>query len=518
MKTPPQALCVGLILFSGAAAALAQNPADPNELRPRDKSLIDKFEIRRARELAGNTFPEYLPVPSAIEKSILKRLEEKTEVSFTDNPLDECLKFLSEFHHVQIWADPSQAPGDLTVSLQASHISLRSCLNLILPPLGLCYVVEDDVLKVTSSTAAAEKRITRSYPISDLIESPDDIPELLQVLYCGLAHSADAPETQVLANRSTVIVRQSHQVHDQVRQLMCDLRESRHMKTGHLPEPSDVEQKILDALNNPTDVVFRDIDLQDALNFLKEQHGIQVWLDRTRLAEQDVKVTLELTKVSLRSCLNLLLEPHGLCSYVEDDVLKVTTKAFAASTFVTRVYPIRDLLDSGEDDGALQLLLTRSLGLHTDPELPANLRVSSKYQSVILNQSYLVHDQLEQLLRDLRKTRESERDRNLVLLVLTLKNPDGTRNDTPYVLCGDALLTMDNVQQGLAREVQRIVNASGKEAVRQTSIVIRAQSGIPNSAITSLIKECNAAGFVIVKVQPIQATNSNPTDGSKKAE
>ena len=48
-------------------------------------------------------------------------------------------------------------------------ISLRSALRLILEEFDLTYVVQDEVLKITSKEKADEILTTRVYPVADLV-------------------------------------------------------------------------------------------------------------------------------------------------------------------------------------------------------------------------------------------------------------------------------------------------------------------------------------------------------------
>lgn len=177
------------------------------------------------------------------------------------------------------------------------------------------------------------------------------------------------------------------------------------LQAEYLPRPSTNEQKILETLNKQVEVILRDIDLPEAMNHLKETHGIEIWIDTMQLNGQEVKVSLETSKASLRSCLNLLLEPHGLCYFVEDDVLKVTTQEFAETKLITRTYPVDDLYDTPEEAAELAASLTSGLGLARKSDTPRSLIVSAKHGVIIARQSHRVHNELLQLLRDLRAPR-----------------------------------------------------------------------------------------------------------------
>ncbi len=108
------------------------------------------------------------------------------------------------------------------------------------------------------------------------------------------------------------------------------------------------EEKMRRSLSKPTTVEFLDLPLEDCLTFLKEYHGINIWLDKPTLADEgvalDQPVTLNLAGVTFRSVLKLLLEPLQLTYVIEDEVMKITTSAKAGEKLTTRVYPVGDLV------------------------------------------------------------------------------------------------------------------------------------------------------------------------------
>jgi hypothetical protein len=108
----------------------------------------------------------------------------------------------------------------------------------------------------------------------------------------------------------------------------------------------NTSERIHAKLDNPTEVTFLDQPLEEAINFLRDFHQVNIWIDRATLSDEgiqlDVPVTLQVSGVSFRSTLKLLLDPIGLTYVVEDEVMKVTTPSKA--TNVIAVYNIRDVL------------------------------------------------------------------------------------------------------------------------------------------------------------------------------
>ena len=58
---------------------------------------------------------------------------------------------------------------DQPVTLKLAGVSFRSVLKLFLEPVQLTYVIENEVMKITTATKAGEKLSTRVYPVGDLV-------------------------------------------------------------------------------------------------------------------------------------------------------------------------------------------------------------------------------------------------------------------------------------------------------------------------------------------------------------
>src|SRR6185369_12394382 len=58
---------------------------------------------------------------------------------------------------------------DQPITLKLAGVTLRSVLKLLLEPVQLTYVIEDEVMKITTSAKAGEKLTTRVYPVGDLV-------------------------------------------------------------------------------------------------------------------------------------------------------------------------------------------------------------------------------------------------------------------------------------------------------------------------------------------------------------
>ncbi|MGA2068155.1 MAG: hypothetical protein ABSG86_24500 [Thermoguttaceae bacterium] len=134
------------------------SPTDWNALTRRRGRLTDADRHRSPREL-----------------EIEQKLRTPVSVAFHNKPLSQAMEELSKIAGVNIVLDEEglrqeglspDTPVNFSLS---SDIMLRSVMNLILGPRNLCFLVEDEVLRVTSREARSGKLIVRKYPVGDLV-------------------------------------------------------------------------------------------------------------------------------------------------------------------------------------------------------------------------------------------------------------------------------------------------------------------------------------------------------------
>ncbi len=138
------------------------------------------------------------------------------------------------------------------------------------------------------------------------------------------------------------------------------------------------EEAIRAMLDEPVECSFQEIPLREAITSLKDQlrgktkrpgddpaddltaeeerrlqeelrQGVNIWFDEKAISDDgtvslDDPVSLELSGVSFKTVLKLLLQPRGLTWLIEDQVLKITTQTESDAKLQTRVYPVGDLV------------------------------------------------------------------------------------------------------------------------------------------------------------------------------
>lgn len=108
------------------------------------------------------------------ERKILKALDEKIDLDLNEIPLIDVIEYLKQRHGIEIQLDGKSledegiAP-DTSVSRTVRGVALRSALRLILSELDLAYVIENEVLLITTRTQAEKKRTAQAHAETDLV-------------------------------------------------------------------------------------------------------------------------------------------------------------------------------------------------------------------------------------------------------------------------------------------------------------------------------------------------------------
>lgn len=110
-----------------------------------------------------------------------------TEFEFVDMPLDEAMDFVADFHNITVRIDESalrdaEISTDAAVNLIVTDITLRSALRMACGPLGLDFIVQDEVLKITTAKVAANTLEMRVYDVRHLSEAGFEPAALAEVI------------------------------------------------------------------------------------------------------------------------------------------------------------------------------------------------------------------------------------------------------------------------------------------------------------------------------------------------
>lgn len=112
------------------------------------------------------------------ERRITAALDDQTTINFADTPLTDVVEYLQRQHDIPIILDvvAIEEAGllvDEPINLVLAGVTLQSALKIMLAEFELTYVIEDEVMKITTIEVANEKLSTRVYPVGDLVVDLD---------------------------------------------------------------------------------------------------------------------------------------------------------------------------------------------------------------------------------------------------------------------------------------------------------------------------------------------------------
>ncbi len=179
------------------------------------------------------------PEKLRIETGLLKRVS----LDFKDVPLSEVMAHLAAAADVNIVLDTLglEEVGVLPsakVTITVDGIMLKSALNLVLKPLHLAYVIEDEVLKITSRQRRLGELEVRTYSVCDLVTGPEagnDDKRIIDfdVLYDLISTTVEPDSWEEVGGPGSIrafeptcslVVRQTQQVHEEITELLQQIR------------------------------------------------------------------------------------------------------------------------------------------------------------------------------------------------------------------------------------------------------------------------------------------------------
>jgi hypothetical protein len=118
-------------------------------------------------------------------------------------------------------------------------------------------------------------------------------------------------------------------------------------------ETDSRKQEVLNKLNSMRlSVDFKDNTLDEALGFIRDFSGLNIVIDAevsAKISPEQLKVTLRVKDLLLKSCLKLLLSSRELTATYKEGVILVVPKGKADKSVSLQIYDVRDLLVKIQD-------------------------------------------------------------------------------------------------------------------------------------------------------------------------
>lgn len=387
---------------------------------------------------AGTTVKDVVPLTDrrrplfvgATEKSgqLQRKLNEVVSISVHDSPLLKAIEKLSQATSVNIVFDQAALKSvdvseNAPITIEVTDITLRNTLKLMLTPLKLSYVVDGEVIRITTPpTIVAPSVVVVAYPVADLL-SPNEAPDVGLVNLVQLIGGVVGPEawkvrgSQIVHNVSTksIFVRQTPDVQGEIYDFLEMMRRS--VQDSGSTDAMDAsaggverEQKLALQLQKPIDLLFDEVPLEEVLNQIQKQIGTTISFNTTTIEDptriRKIPVTIHLREVTIEKALQLVLEPLDLDYIVKRFELQVTTRAQAAATALIATYNVSDLLKPqmapSEMERLIKLIQTMvEPGSWDDAGGKSTIRGNMALCTLVVRQTRANHARIRELLEAL---------------------------------------------------------------------------------------------------------------------
>ena len=137
---------------------------------------------------SAEPWPSTGPGNSSAYKKIQAALDAEARFDFIDTPLDQVVEFLKDQQDIPIVFDTIALDDvgvgtDVPITGSMQGVSLGSSLRILLGQLDLTYVIENEVLMVTTPEMAASRPEVRVYKVTALLGDDMDTNGLAMTLY-----------------------------------------------------------------------------------------------------------------------------------------------------------------------------------------------------------------------------------------------------------------------------------------------------------------------------------------------
>jgi len=229
----------GSSMFVDAELVVSQTDEIQSQIARLLAGLQKVRRLDRATLRKGGTPTVLFPMETAAEAHIRQVVESRHDFDITGAPLNGIAKLLTAELKIPIQLDSlalvdAGISDELKLSAQGHQIPVAAGLHRLFDPRDLGFIVEHDVLLITTADVAKSKDVLGIYPVGDLIVPDDsdvnggaDYDSLIEAITCTVAPSSwgngNGSVTPV-SSCDALVFPQTQEVHRQVAKLLEALR------------------------------------------------------------------------------------------------------------------------------------------------------------------------------------------------------------------------------------------------------------------------------------------------------
>ncbi len=302
-----------------------------------------------------------------------------------------------------------------------------------------------------------------------------------------------------------------------------------YIQTNHFHKLDDTRKKAAtlemhERLKQKVDVCFENAPLSEVLDEIGRKAELNIAIDEAGVHEEgvtvDEPVTIQLeSAISVKSALNLILKPLALDYVIHEEVLKVTGEARMAARMYSKVYNVPDLvvpipdsdnLLSSKGDGGTQFpgqdvapdfdtiieLITSTIAPDSWEDVggPGAIEAFPPNRSLVVSQTDDVHEQISNLLKQLRETVVDEGSNTLSTgtgepinatakprrMPETSARHKGASNPSPYYLSDDVQYFAPGTEFTVGSKSQQPADETQKTKPAESSVLPAVKASKPS--------------------------------------
>ena len=357
-------LLAALFFLAGVARTSAQEETKPSEpAQSRYPVCEASGKLLKALETRGDWQWNEVPL-----REVAERLEKELGI-----PLDIDERALEE-----VGLDPTvPVPA---INLQG--ISAGSMLRLILRDLDLTWMVQNEMLRITTPEAAEEHLHICVYRVADLTQDSDadSLATVVMTIVEPDSWEVVGGPGALSVVGDTIVVSNVSEVHEDVGRLLDRLRELNKEQKDHPEKPQQTVLYLepsygpnVKALEERVSLAASDVPLSEAIDRIAGQLDVAVLIERRALEEvgldaDELEVHVAASDVPARLVLQRMLSELDLTWQYRDGLIMVTTPEAADETLTTAIFPVYDLIpkaDPGTSDATLKSIENIATAIQT---------------------------------------------------------------------------------------------------------------------------------------------------------
>jgi hypothetical protein len=227
-----------IALAENKAADTTKKSATQSEQAAAEKSLLARAAKYDKAGVAPSEFCQCINVDldatMRIEQALAKPLS-RAGLDFADTPLKAVVDQLATDTDLVIMLDKpaleeAGVGTDAPVTTSIHNVSLRSALRLLLKQLGLTYIIQDEVLLITTNEGAEQNLRTCVYDVRSITndqEKPTDV--LIKTIQSCVARDSwkanGRGEAEISAVKPGILViTQTYAVHEAIHDLLATIK------------------------------------------------------------------------------------------------------------------------------------------------------------------------------------------------------------------------------------------------------------------------------------------------------